>query len=158
MQPAQASQPTSLCSRHQYRHIIETPLPAGYWTRPVYDANRGWGAAVMGQWLGQPWDTTLSRTYGVQNQEAVLSPHVLWTRPAWTGGIMGGFNDTAFYNGIAYETFSSPLVCLDGMGYYAVDNPPRQGWFCINLYTGQTEYFQNDTDGQSDYTNIWPDF
>ena len=126
---------------------VETPLPTDYWTRPVYDTNRGWGNAVMGQWLGQPWDTTLSRTVGVQNQEAVLSPHVLWTRPAWTGGTMGGYNDTAFYNGVAYESFSSPVVCLDGMGYYSVNNPPRQGWYCINLYNGQTEYFQNNTDG-----------
>ena len=127
----------------------ETPLPTDYWTRPIYDTNRGWGDAVMGQWLGQPWDTTLSRTIGVQNQEAVLSPHVVWTRPAWTGGIMGGYGDDSFYNGIAYEPFSSPLVCLDGMGYYSVNNPPDQGWYCINLYTGQTEYFQNNTDGQS---------
>jgi hypothetical protein len=126
---------------------VETPLPTDYWTRPVYDANRGWGNAVMGQWLGQPWDTTLSRTIGVQNQEPVLSPHVLWTRPAWTGGVMGGFGDASFYNGIAYESFSSPLVCLDGMGYYSVNNPPRQGWFCINLYTGETKYFENNTDG-----------
>ena len=63
---------------------------------------------------------------------------------------MGGFDDASFYNGIAYESFSSPLVCLDGMGYYSVNNPPRQGWYCINLYNGQTVYFQNDTDGQSD--------
>ena len=126
---------------------VETSLPTDYWTRPIYDANRGWGNAVMGQWLGQPWDTTLSRTTGVQNQAAVLSPHVLWTRPAWTGGVMGGFGDASFYNGIAYESFSSPLVCLNGMGYYSVNNPPRQGWFCINLYTGETKYFENNTDG-----------
>jgi hypothetical protein len=128
---------------------VETPIPTDYWTRPVYDNNRGWGNAIMGQWLGQPWDTTLSRTTGVPNQAAVLSPHVLWTRPYWTGGIMGGYGDTAFYNGIAYETFSSPLVCLNGRGYYAVSNPPRQGWFCINLYNGETIYFENNTDGQS---------
>ena len=127
----------------------ETPLPTNYWTRPIYDANRGWGDAVMGQWLGQPWDTTLSRTLGVQNQEPLLSPHVLWTRPAWTGGIMGVYSDASFYNGIAYEPFSSPLVCLDGMGYYSVNNPPIQGWYCINLYNGQTIYFNNNTDGQS---------
>jgi hypothetical protein len=127
----------------------ETPLPTDYWTRPIYDANRGWGNYVMGQWLGQPWDTKLSQTVGVPNQDPVLSPHILWTRPAWTGGVMGGYGDASFYNGIAYETFSSPLICLDGMGYYSVNNPPRQGWYCINLYTGETKYFENNTDGQS---------
>ena len=34
-------------------------------------------------------------------------------------------------------------------GLYSVNNPPIQGWFCINLYNGQTKYFQNNTDGQS---------
>ncbi len=130
----------------------ETPLPTGYWTRPIYDANRGWGNAVMGQWLGQAdynLQTTVPglRNTGIPNQEAPLSPHILWTRPDWSGGIMGGYEDASFYNGIAYEGFSSPLVCVDGMGYYAVDNAPNQGWFCINLYNGQTEYFQNNTDG-----------
>ena len=41
---------------------VETPLPTDYWTRPVYDANHGWGNTVMGQWLGQPWDNTLRTT------------------------------------------------------------------------------------------------
>jgi hypothetical protein len=145
---ASTSKPASFTVQEEsIPSYVETPLPTDYWTRPIYDANRGWGNAVMGQWLGQPWDTTLSRTIGVQNQAAVLSPHVLWTRPAWTGGVMGGFDDASFYNGIAYESFSSPLVCLDGMGYYSVNNPPRQGWFCINLYTGETKYFENNTDG-----------
>lgn len=30
----------------------ETPLPTDYWTRPIYDANRGWSTFAMGQWLG----------------------------------------------------------------------------------------------------------
>ncbi len=146
---ASTSKPASFTVQEEkIQSYIETPLPTDYWTRPVYDANRGWGNAVMGQWLGQPWDTTLSRTVGVQNQAAVLSPHILWTRPAWTGGIMGSFDDTAFYNGIAYEGFSSPLVCLNGMGYYSVNNPPRQGWYCVNLYNGETKYFENNTNGQ----------
>jgi hypothetical protein len=61
---------------------------------------------------------------------------------------MGGYADTAFYNGEAYEGFSNPTVCLDGMAYYSASNPPYQGWYCINLYNGQTEYFQNNTNGQ----------
>ena len=125
---------------------VDTPLPNDYWTRPIYDANRGWGNSMMGQWLNQPWDNTL-RILGITNQQALLSPHVLWTRPEWTGGVMGGYGDASFYNGIAYEGFSSPLVCLNGMCYYPVQNPPIQGWYCINLYNGETEYFQNNTDG-----------
>ena len=33
-------------------NYIETPLPNDYWTRPVYDTNRGLGKVMMGQWLG----------------------------------------------------------------------------------------------------------
>jgi hypothetical protein len=62
---------------------------------------------------------------------------------------MGGFGDVAYYNGVAYEGFSSPQVVLEGKGYYPVMNPPDQGWYCIDMYTGETIYFQNNTDGQS---------
>jgi outer membrane protein assembly factor BamB len=127
----------------------DTPLPNDYWTRPIYDANRGWGNAVMGQWLGGAYYETL-RTTGIPNQSGPLSSHILWTRSEWSGGVEGGFIDRAYYNGIAYEGFSSPQVILDGRAYYPVMNNPRQGWYCIDFYTGETLYFQNNTNGQTD--------
>jgi outer membrane protein assembly factor BamB len=126
----------------------ETPLPTGYWTRPVYDTNRGWGNAVMGQWLGGSYYEGL-RSTGIPNTAGPESSHILWTRSEWSGGTMGGFGDVAYYNGIAYEGFSSPLVILEGKAYYPVQNPPDQGWYCIDLYTGDTVYFNNNTDGSS---------
>jgi outer membrane protein assembly factor BamB len=127
---------------------VETPLPTGYWTRPISDVNRGWGNTVMGQWLGGAWFESL-RSFGIPNTSAPESAHVLWSRSSWSGGVMGGYTDTSYYNGIAYEGFSSPLVVLEGKAYYQVMNPPDQGWYCIDLYTGQTLYFENNTDGQS---------
>jgi outer membrane protein assembly factor BamB len=138
----------------------ETPLPTGYWTRPVYDVNRGWGNTVMGQWLGGPmYSSDLYgsapavvpgvRVQGITDQSAPLSPHILWTRPEWSGGIMGGYGDESYYNGIAYEEFGTPQFVLEGKAYYPVLNPPNQGWYCINLYNGQTVYFENNTDGHS---------
>ena len=140
---------------------VETPLPTDYWTRPIYDANRGWGNAVMGQWLGGPqYLSTLYgsapavvpgvRVRGINNQAAPLSPHVLWTRSEWSGGVMGSYTDNSYYNGIAYEEFGVLRCVLEGRAYYSVINPPNQGWYCVNLYNGQTIYFQNNTDGQSD--------
>jgi outer membrane protein assembly factor BamB len=125
----------------------ETPLPADYWTRPVYDANRGWGNVAMGQWLGGTYFESILRSRGIPNQEGPESSHILWTRSYWLGGIMGGYVDTAYYNGIAYEGFSSPLVVLEGKAYYSVQNPPRYGWYCIDLYTGETIYYENNTLG-----------
>lgn len=64
----------------------ETPLPDGYWTRPIYGANRNW-YTVAGNWLGgaaQTNGTTTNFGYGLAPESA----HVLWTRPFWSGGIM----------------------------------------------------------------------
>jgi len=127
---------------------VETPLPSGYWTRPVYDANRGWGNAVMGQWLGGAWYESL-RSKGIPYTTAPLSSHILWTRSAWSGGIVGGFVDASYYNGIAYEGFASPLVVLEGKAYYPVAQPPIYGWYCIDLYTGETIYYENNTLGDT---------
>jgi outer membrane protein assembly factor BamB len=129
-------------------HYQETPLPTDYWTRPVYDTNRGWGNVAMGQWLGGPSYENMRAT-GIPNTQGVASSHILWTAPYWTGGVMGGFDDTSYYNGIAYEGFSSPIVVLEGKAYYSVQNPPRQGWYCIDLYTGETIYFENNTLGNA---------
>jgi hypothetical protein len=138
----------------------ETPLPIDYWTRPVYDANRGWGNAVMGQWLGGPmYLSTLYgsapavvpgvRILGIKDQSAPLSPHILWTRSEWSGGVMGSYVDAAYYNGIAYEEFGVIRCVLEGRAYYQVLNPPNYGWYCIDLYNGESVYFENNTDGQS---------
>jgi hypothetical protein len=125
----------------------ETPLPTDYWTRPVYDVNRGWGNVAMGQWLGGNYYETQLRQRGLPNQEGPESSHVLWSTSSWLGGIMGGYDDTGYYNGIAYEGFSSPLIVLEGKAYYSDQHPPRYGWYCIDLYTGNQLFYVNNTDG-----------
>jgi outer membrane protein assembly factor BamB len=128
---------------------VETPLPTGYWTRPIYDTNRGWGDAVMGQWLGGAEYDRLRRE-GFQYMTAPESSHILWTSSEWSGGVMGGqTGDISYYTGSAYEGFSSPMLVLSGRAYYSVQTPPRYGWYCIDLYTGETIYYENNTDGHS---------
>jgi outer membrane protein assembly factor BamB len=126
----------------------ETPLPSDYWTRPVYDTNKGWGMTVMGQWLGGSYFESL-RSKGIPNTAGPQSSHVLWTRSYWLGGVMGGYVDTGFYNGIAYEGFSSPILVLEGKAYYSIQNPPRYGYYCIDIYTGETIYYENATLGEA---------
>jgi hypothetical protein len=133
---------------------VETPLPTGYWTRPVYDANRGWGSAVMGQWLGGAAFESIAtglRVTGIPYTSGPESSHILWSRSEWSGGTMGGQSgDVGYYTGIAYEQYCGPQIVLDGRAYYSVEQPPRYGWYCIDLYTGETIYYENDTDGHSD--------
>ncbi|MCW4045854.1 MAG: PQQ-binding-like beta-propeller repeat protein [Candidatus Bathyarchaeota archaeon] len=138
---------TIIVQEDQIPRYTETPLPTGYWTRPIYDTNRGWGSTVMGQWLGGAYYENL-RTQGIPYTTAPESSHILWTRSMWSGGIMGGQSgDIAYYNGIAYEGFASPLVVLEGKAYYPIQTVPRYGWYCIDLYTGETIYYENNTDG-----------
>jgi hypothetical protein len=64
----------------------------------------------------------------------------------WAGGIMDArFGDAMNYETIHYEGLSFNPIILDGRIYYNVQSLPREGWYCVNLYTGQTEYFQNTT-------------
>ena len=126
---------------------VETPLPSGYWTRPISDLNRGWGAAIMGQWLGGAYYDALKER-GIPNTAGPESSHILWSRSEWSGGIMGGQSgDIGYYTGIAYEQYSGPQIVLEGRAYYSVQQPPRYGWYCIDLYTGETIYYENNTDG-----------
>jgi len=122
----------------------ETPLPEEYWTRPINTMNRDWWK-VAGNWLGSAWQTngpTTNFGYGLGPESA----HVMWTRPMWTGGIMDArFGHTGYqtyhYEGLSFQ----PPIILDGKLYYNVGSLPKYGWYCVDLYTGETIYFHNTT-------------
>ena len=122
----------------------ETPLPTDYWTRPIYGANRDW-SNVAANWLGgaaQQDGPTTNFGFGPGPESA----HILWTRPYWSGGIMDiRTGSVSYYTGLSYESFNSPGIILEGKLYYTVEAPPRYGWYCVDLYTGETIYFQNTT-------------
>jgi hypothetical protein len=123
----------------------EAPLPTEYWTRPVSNMNREW-SGLLGNWLGgaaQDNGPTSRFAYGA----AVNTPHIMWTKPYTDGGVMDArFGDVGFYTGLSYESFGlSPPIILDGRLYYSWRVPPRYGWYAVDLYTGETLYFQNTT-------------
>ncbi|MCW4045826.1 MAG: PQQ-binding-like beta-propeller repeat protein [Candidatus Bathyarchaeota archaeon] len=120
----------------------ETPLPQGYWTRPIYGANRQW-SQIAGNWLGGDAHPNRINNYS----EGPESAHILWTRPYWAGGVMDGrFGDLGYYNSLSYEHFwrIQPII-INGILYYNVQTPPRYGWYAVDLYTGETKYFVNTT-------------
>jgi hypothetical protein len=128
----------------------ETPLPSGYWTRPIYGANHLWGS-IAGQWLGGGDRSSLGLNSGINLYSTGPSTsHIVWAVPFWSGGTMGGgatvnFGSTQYYSGQQYENYGGPSIILDGKIYYTVNEPPREGWYCISLYTGETLYFRNTT-------------
>jgi hypothetical protein len=140
------SNPTTFVAQQQAIPLYgETPLPDGYWTRPINSANRAWGH-VASNWLNTEHNndgptTTFARGTGPE------SPHVLWSRPLWSGGIMD-----ALYNDLGYDTIQyegnlgiSGTIILDGKFFYNVRANPRMGWYAVDLYTGETLYFHNTT-------------
>jgi hypothetical protein len=122
----------------------EPPLPTNsYWTVPVNKANRGW-SSIVGNWLGGNAQTngpTTNFAYGVGPESA----HVLWTKPGWAGGILDQrFGDIGYqqehYDGLGFN----PII-LNGKIYYNAIASPWEGWYCVDLYTGKTEYYHNTT-------------
>jgi hypothetical protein len=122
----------------------EAPLPTQFWTRPINEANRNW-ACIAGDWLAgaaQNVGPTTNFGYGTGPESA----HIMWATPMWAGGLADArFNDlgytTTHYEGL---TFTPPII-LNGKLYYNVQSLPKEGWYCLDLYTGEVEYFHNTT-------------
>jgi hypothetical protein len=142
---ASTSDPATFVAQQQaIQPWQEPPLPTNsYWTIPVNKANRNW-YSLLGNWLGgaaQVNGTTINFAYGTGPESA----HVLWTKQAWAGGIMDQrFGDIGYqqehYDGLIFN----PII-LDGKIFYNTIASPWEGWYCVDLYTGETEYYHNTT-------------
>jgi outer membrane protein assembly factor BamB len=122
----------------------EPSLPTEFWMRPINSANRDWNI-LAGNWLGtnlQTVNETIRFGYG-QGPE---SAHIMWATPMWSGGIMDERFGSTGYQTCHYEglVFKPPII-LDGKIYYNVVSLPREGWRCLDLYTGEELYFHNTT-------------
>ncbi len=122
----------------------EAPLPTQFWTRPINSANRNW-APLASNWLAgaaQNVGPTINFGYGTGPESA----HVMWVKPYWAGGVMDARFGDYGYSSQNYEGLSLvPPIILNGKIYYRVTSVPREGWYCVDLYTGKTDYFFNTT-------------
>ncbi|MGD0644666.1 MAG: PQQ-binding-like beta-propeller repeat protein [Candidatus Bathyarchaeia archaeon] len=151
---ASASQPVNATvTSTSYPNFVETPLPTDYWSRPVYDANRNWGS-VMGEWYnaGELAQFGAGGKYDPYSL-GPSSAHILWTSPFWFGGIAGGvaglssagYADSA-YSGQSYQAYGSqPYMVLNGIAYCSITTDPVEGFYELNLATGQRVYYANTT-------------
>jgi hypothetical protein len=122
----------------------ETPVTDDYWERPINSMNRNWWQ-LAGNWLGSSWQTN-GPTSDFSWGKAPESAHVLWATPMWSGGIMDGRFGNTGYQTAHYEGISlTPPLVVDGKLYYNVQSLPREGWYCLDLYTGEELYFRNTT-------------
>jgi hypothetical protein len=136
------------------------PLPSAYWEFPIYGENQNWNQ-IAGNWLMSGYDTTrdFDAGAGAFNPYTTVpnSAHILWTKPQLFGGIVGGATDMTYYTGESYRRELMPPVIMNGKMYYTVQERPAYGFYCVDLATGETVWFNNGTfpDGSGGIIDGW---
>ncbi|HLC00289.1 MAG TPA: PQQ-binding-like beta-propeller repeat protein, partial [Candidatus Bathyarchaeia archaeon] len=124
--------------------LPDTPLPTGYWTRPITGENLLWDA-VASNWLGgaaveDRWQ---------KDGSAPKTPHVMWTRTLEFGGLVGSMQDpgATFYTGFSYETrFNDPIIIGGILFYRSPLNHAGSGgdYIAVDLRTGEEKWRRAD--------------
>jgi hypothetical protein len=134
----------------------ESPLPEGYWTRPINTLNRGW-YVLAGNWLSgaaqQPAGAAGGTTSQLSLGQGPESGHVMWTKPYYAGGIMDEMYGDTGYETYYYQGFmfganagTGPIIENGRIFYdYRVNAHQWQGYFCVDLYTGETLFYRNSS-------------
>ena len=138
--PSQSAPATLVVQQTPIQGHAEPSLPTSYWTRPINAMNRGWWV-IAGNWLGGPSPFNSFNQYTT----APSTSHIVWTKAAEMGGIAGNIQDVSYYTGSAYEVYWTPPIILGGKIYYNELAGPRYGFYCVDLRTGETLWWQNST-------------
>ena len=138
--------------------LPNNPLPTNYWETPINALNvNNWysiGGPYLGLYIGYSAGKGASNYNTTTNfnpySEAPLSSHIIWTKPAAFGGVIGGDAGGTttygnYYSTSQYERKYNPIV-INGYIYYnefpgSSTNPTAI--VCVNLYTGE-EIWRND--------------
>ena len=129
------------------------PLPTEYWTRPINAQFREWYTISGSSWMSNEYN------------DAPDSPHILWTQPLTTGGLVGGMmgelgsgaTSVAMENGDAYEGKwgaglfgGGSAIILAGKIYYQTGSYDRPRLiYCIDMRTGEQQWARTFLDNQS---------
>ncbi len=132
-----------------------TPLPTGYWQRPIEAVNTDW-YILGGNWFGFG---AVERNTGAYDSRENFNPyttapntaHVVWTKPLAFGGQIGGEfggNEESNYYATSHNEPKFAPVIINGVVFYthypgSVTYP--EGWVAVNLRTGKTLWVQNHT-------------
>jgi hypothetical protein len=128
----------------------ETPLPDDYWMRPINTANRMW-YDVAGNWLegnanrypiGAAGGTTNEYAYGV----GTATPHILWTKQYYTGGLMDQMYGATGYATAHYQGLGFSAIAVQGKLHYSprMTHAGTSGRTTVDLYTGEELYHNYD--------------
>jgi hypothetical protein len=128
--------------------FVDTPLPSGYWTRPIEAENQQWWQ-IAGNWLSGSDARGRVNLYS----KAPNTAHIVWTRQLTAGGIVGGeYGTVPFYDAQSYERFWGPPIIMNGVLYYNTANPPLYGFYAVDLRSGKELWWHNSTGAM--YVNL----
>jgi len=139
----------------------ESPLPTGYWTRPIDEIHREWWP-IAGNfpWFGPAkddpmWDELYPNTNPTYNSGYGFIPwvagpetaHVVWKRQYEMSGIMGGDLGTSSFIWSGVGTwYQTPSIILLGRAYHTITKPAQTQtsnanngqtyWECYDIRTG----------------------
>jgi outer membrane protein assembly factor BamB len=138
--------------------ITSYPLPAEYWTRPIYGENTDWWS-ISSNWpgTGSPeitgWGFSAA---GIDRDPGggvgPETAHIMWANEVQMGGVVGGTNfpipGNTWFEGSAYsQRYTNPII-LAGRLYY---NPPVSytgsssgPTTCVDLRTGKVIWARDD--------------
>ena len=150
-EPCTSPKITLVVQQQQIAPLPAVPLPGptDFWQRPINLENR-WGS-ISGDWLGSTAAYFGLNSYNESGwfnpyTTAPNSAHIVWTKPVAFGGVVGGqFGDIGYYTGQLYEPKFTPALIMNGRLYYNTPDAPRYGFYCVDLRTGETIWWQNST-------------
>jgi hypothetical protein len=142
-EPSESREITLMVQANSMTILDQTPLPTGYWARPITAENQNWNS-ISGNWL-----TSLTVA---KYTTAPTSAHILWTKPLAFGGIVGGESGwgVSYYTGIPYEPYFTPPVIISGRLYYNTHiqsfggGGGTSGVVCVDLRTGAVIWEKTD--------------
>lgn len=127
----------------------QSPLPTAYWEYPINGQNYLW-SQINGNWLMGCYDKP--RAFDAVNSAfnpytiAPESGHIMWTYQMAFGGQANAILDShTYYAGASYRYELNPPIIMNGRLYINIADPPVYGFKCVDLYTGQTIWTQNQT-------------
>jgi len=155
-EPSTSKAVTLTVQQEVIQYFPSTPLPTGYWQRPINSENLDW-YTLGGNWLGLWQQGNGGSSYNASGNfnpytTAPNSAHIVWTKPLAPGGLIGGEFGGNEYGSSYYQTPQYECkfrgIIINGVLYYRSvpgSVADAMGWVAVDLRTGQTIWTKNTT-------------
>ncbi len=156
-EPSESAPVTVTVQDEKIPYLPMTPLPTGYWQRPIYSENLDW-YTLGGNWLGLWQQGNGGSSYNASGNFAPYttgpsSAHIVWTKPVAPGGLIGGEFGGNEYGSSYYQTPQYECkfrgIIINGILYYQQlpgSSTYPAGWVAVDVRTGEEVWTLNKTE------------